>query len=130
MTDFNGSGNGGTVGDGSVGAKAYWIDGNVNNVVGRNWNAANINGEGLLISNQVGNATAPGVVEVDRLRVITSNGRGIDLQAGTGLDLINPLITRSNWNNFVSCASSAGFFVAAGINFWSFAEGGVSERLW
>jgi hypothetical protein len=114
----------GTLGDNGTGQTAYLIDGNVNTVIGRNFQASDISGSGVVVSNVVGNANAPQFIQLSDLGLEFLVNRGVDLEAGLKIGVSGTSFVHSPGNgDYVSCSSSAGLYVANGVTRWGWIGG-------
>jgi hypothetical protein len=106
-TDFYGHSNA-TLGDLGTGETGYLIDGDVNTVIARNFDLSDIAGEGMAVSNVVGNASSPQFIQFTDFGAEYMTGRGVDLEAGLNIGFGGTsFVHAAGWNNFVSCSSSA-----------------------
>jgi hypothetical protein len=126
-TDFYGHSNA-TLGDLGTSETGYLIDGDVNTVIARNFDLSDIAGSGMVVSNVVGNASAPQFIQFTDFGAEYMTGRGVDLEAGLNIGFGGTsFIHAAGWNNFVSCSSSADLYVANGVTLWGWIGGGLDN---
>jgi hypothetical protein len=126
-SDFYGYSNA-TLGDQGTGAIGYWIDGDVATVVMRNFDLSDIPGEGMLVANMIGNAHNPQFIQFTDFGAEYVTGRLVDLEAGQEIGFGGTsLLHAAGDGNFVSCSSSADFYVASGVTTWGWIGGRIDN---
>lgn len=115
-------------GDLTAAQKGFYIDGRTTTIVARNVRISDISGNGMRVSDDIGNANVPQFIQISDLGIEFTILHGIDLEAGLKLNFEGRnQFNGSGRQDFTSCAASSALYIGANVSLWDWDGGTISS---
>lgn len=108
-------GNGSAGGGVGIDKTGMLLDGNVATVMGRALSTTEIEGNGLVVSNAIGNSSTPQFINLTDFECEFANLNGVNLIAGLNIYFTAPEIAGSGANNFIMGSAVSALGISGGF---------------